>query len=93
MILLVGPFTNNGVLLVAKQSIAGGEQIAFRERLKWGKNSFEALLAKNATYQLVVVVQGTRSGTKEIGTVQTSAGDHQHVTVKLLENEVSVSSR
>src|SRR5438105_4096793 len=57
MILLVGPFTNNAVLLVAKESTPTGEKIAFRERLKWGQNSFNAVLNKNTTYQLVVAVQ------------------------------------
>jgi hypothetical protein len=89
MLLLVGPFTNNAVLLVAKEATAGGEKIAFRQRLKWGVNSFEALLNKNATYQLLAVVQGTRTGAKEIGSIKTS-GDPQQFTINLLENEVSI---
>jgi hypothetical protein len=90
MLILVGPFTNNAVLLVAKENTPIGEKVAFRERLKWGHNSFNTTLARNTTYHLVVAVQGTRSGFKEIGTVQTGAGGAQHVTVTLLENEVSV---
>lgn len=90
MLILVGPFTNNAVLLVAKQSTPNGESIAFRERLKWGKNTFTTELAKNNAYQLVVAVQGTRTGMKEIGTVQVGGDDQQRVTVNLLEHEVSV---
>ena len=89
MILLVGPFTNNAVLLVAKETTPSGEKIAFRERLKWGVNSFEALLNKNTTYQLVVAVQGTRTGAKDIGTIQVG-NSGQSYTVNLLEHEVSI---
>jgi hypothetical protein len=90
MILLVGPFTNNAVLLVAKTNLPTGETIAFRQRLKWGENSFEVPLRKNTKYQLVAVVQGTRSGIKEVGTIDVSPEDAQHFTVRLLENEVSI---
>ena len=90
MILLVGPFTNTGVLLIAKETSDSGEQIAFRERLKWGSNVFDALLKKNTTYHLVVAVQGTRAGTKEIGTLQVGPEDTRHVVVKLTESEVSL---
>jgi hypothetical protein len=90
MLILVGPFTNNAVLLVAKENTASGEKIAFRERLKWGHNSFNTFLAKNTSYQLVVVVQGTRSGFKDIGKIEVGPNGSQHFTVNLLENEVSV---
>jgi hypothetical protein len=90
MLLLVGPFTNNAVLLVAKETTPAGEKIAFRERLKWGHNTFTTTLAKNTAYQLVVVVQGTRTGIKEIGKVQIGPGGTQHFAVNLLENEVSI---
>jgi hypothetical protein len=90
MLILVGPFTNNGVLLVGKENVASGEKIAFRKRLGWGKNNFETLLNNNTTYQLVVLVQGTRTGSKNIGSIQVGAGGSQHCTINLLENEVSV---
>lgn len=90
MLILVGPFTNNAVLLVAKESTPTGEKIAFRERLKWGHNTFTTPLNKNTTYQLVVAVQGTRSGAKDIGKIEIKEGGAQHFTVNLLENEVSI---
>ncbi|MCX5697398.1 MAG: hypothetical protein NTU54_05480 [Candidatus Omnitrophica bacterium] len=90
MLLLVGPFTNNGVLLVGKENIPSGEKMAFRQRLSWGKNNFEVLLNNNTTYQLVALVQGTRTGSKNVGSIQVGAGGSQHCTINLLENEVSV---
>ena len=90
MLILVGPFTNNAVLLVAKEQTSGGEKIAFRQRLSWGVNSFEALMNRNTAYQLVAVVQGTRTGTKDIGIVNIGAGAVQQYTINLLENEVSI---
>ena len=90
MLILVGPFTNNGVLLVGKENVASGEKTAFRQRLSWGKNNFEVLLNNNTTYQLVAAVQGTRTGSKNVGSIQVGPGGSQHYTVNLLENEVSV---
>lgn len=90
MLILVGPFTNNAVLLVAKQTSSNGETVAFRERLKWGRNSFTTPLNQGQTYQLLVVVQGTRTGMKEIGSIQVGADGQQRFTVNLLEHETSI---
>lgn len=90
MLLLVGPFTNNAVLLVAKEDTAAGEKVAFRHRLVWGSNAFDTLLEKNTTYQLVVVVQGTRSGMKTIGDLHVGDSESQHYTVTLREDSVSI---
>lgn len=90
MLILVGPFTNNAVLLVAKENAAAGEKIAFRQRLSWGSNAFDVLLEKNTTYQLVVAVQGTRSGTKTVGDVHVADSGDQHFTIMLHEDRVSI---
>ena len=90
MLYLAGTFTNDGVLLVGKENIASGEQLAFRQRLSWGKNNFDVLLNNNTTYQLVVLVQGTRTGSKNIGSIQVGSGGSQHCVINLLEKETSV---
>lgn len=90
MLILVGPFTNNAVLLVAKENAVTGEKIAFRQRLSWGSNTFDTLLEKNTTYQLVVAVQGTRSGVKTIGDIQVKDFGDQHYTIMLHEDRVSI---
>jgi hypothetical protein len=90
MLILVGPFTNNAVLLVAKENAATGEKIAFRQRLSWGSNAFDVLLEKNMTYQLVVVVQGTRSGVKTIGDIHVEDSVGQHFTITLHEDRASI---
>ena len=69
MLILVGPFTNNAILLEAKELIQDGERIAFRHRLSWGENKFTSFLEENKNYQLNVLVQGTRSGVKKIGEI------------------------
>ena len=90
MLILVGPFTNNAVLLQVKEIVPGGEKIALRQRLDWGDNTFDAYLEKNTKYQLVVVVQGTREGKKVVADIQTGAGYNQSFTVTLHGDEVSV---
>ena len=90
MLFLVGPLTNNGVLLVGKETTGSIERTAFRQRLRWGKNSFKVLLNNNATYQITALLQGTRTGSKDVGTIKVGASGNQHCTVNLLENEVGI---
>ena len=64
---------------------------AFRQRLSWGNNTFTAYLEKGKTYQLVVVVQGTRSGMREIGQIMVKDAPYQNVNIQLREDEVSIN--
>lgn len=90
MLLLVGPFTNNAILLEAKEMISTGERIAFNQRLNWGANEFTSFLEKNKVYHLSVVAQGTRSGLKYIGQIKIEDADSQHFSITLHGDEVSV---
>jgi len=90
MLVLVGPFTNNAVILQAKEEKASGEKIAFNQRLNWGANEFESFLQKNTTYQLVVAIQGTRSGSKPIGSIEIKQTDGQHFSVILHGDETDI---
>ena len=91
MLILVGPFTNNAVLLVASHKSASVEEVAFRQRLSWGNNNFSANLEKGKSYNLVVVVQGTRSGMKEIGQIVVKDTPEQSIQVQLREEQVGVT--
>jgi len=90
MLILVGPFTNNAILMEAKELIENGERIAFHQRIKWGETKFETYLLKNREYQLAVIIQGTRTGDKSIGKIQTGSILGQHFSVVLQGDGVSI---
>jgi uncharacterized protein YceK len=90
MLILVGPFTNNAVLMEAKELMDSGEMVAFQQRIEWGETNFETYLLKNREYQLVVIIQGTRTGDKVIGKIQTGTNPGQHFTVVLQGDGVSI---
>ena len=90
MLILVGPFTNNAVLLEAKEMISDGEQIAFHQRLEWGDNELTSYLEKNKTYHLTVLVQGTRTGSKPIGKIEVGDTPRQHFSITLHGDKVSI---
>ncbi len=90
MLLLVGPFTNNAVVMEAKEMISIGERTAFQQRLDWGKNEFRTFLEKNKTYYLTVVIQGTRAGAKPIGKIEMKDTLGQHFDVVLHGDGVTV---
>lgn len=90
MLVLVGPFTNNAILLEAKEINSTSERTAFNQRLKWGRTKFSSFLAKNTVYQLTVIVQGTRAGQKSIGQIQIGDAPGQQVSVILHGDEVSI---
>lgn len=91
MVLIVGPFTNNAVLLEAKTLTSTGEQTAFRQRLNWGTNKFTTYLTKNTDYKLAVVVQGTREGLKQVGEIKIGQDMTQNVNIVLHGDQMTIN--
>ena len=91
MLILIGPFTNNAVLLVAEHRTETGQEIAFRQRLRWGRSAFDVPMEKGKSYDLAVVVQGTRSGTKGIGQIIVKDAPSQGVNIQLEGAGVNIS--
>lgn len=94
MYLLVGPFSNNKMMLYGTIREKSGEQMksvgSFSKGLKWGDNSFDTRVPINSEIQFKLRAGGTRSGSTDIGFAKIGTEPTQTIIINLVASGATI---
>ena len=94
MWLLVGPFSNNKMMLYGTIKEKSGEKMkgvgSFSRGLKWGDNSFDTKVPMNSEIQFKLRAGGNRSGFTDLGFAEVGTEPTQTIIINLVASGATI---
>ena len=91
---LVGPFSNNKMMLYGTIKQKSGEQMkgvgTFSKGLQWGDNSFDTRVPMNSEIQFKLRAGGNRSGFTDLGFATVGADPTQTIIINLVASGATI---